>query len=506
MLRNPIVNDPSLSSVEFADEPARRKWPIVVFVLVLLLVCMLAGSYISFRNVGRSELQAAIAEVERHEPRWRLDDVEIDRAVVPEERNSARTAMGVKALLPPKWPAWEQHPSPAENNEAEAKRAALEESFQELQPPRQLSAEQIEALRAELTRAEAALVQARKLSELTEGRYPIHYSADAISTLLPYAQNTREIARLLSYDVLLRAQENDAEQALRSCRAIINAGRSVGDEPTLVSQLVRIAIRSIAVDKVQRALAQGQPSEAALRKLQQLLEKEEPEPLLLIGMRGERGGMDRLLLALESGTTSLDSVLGGPSGMESLTLRLPGSMDRQRAAMLRYLTRAVEVAKLPPGQQQHDEMQQLEAIVKTQPYLVRLLAPAFTKVFTAFERSRMELRCAVAALAAERYRHDKKRWPDTLEALCEAGYLGQVPVDLYDGKPVRLRRLDDGLLIYSIGPDGEDNGGNLDPKKPLAKGTDLGFRLWDADKRRQPPAPKPRPPDADMPPGLILPP
>ena len=42
-----------------------------------------------------------------------------------------------------------------------------------------------------------------------------------------------------------------------------------------------------------------------------------------------------------------------------------------------------------------------------------------------------------------------------------------------------------------IGPDGEDNGGKMDRQHPVTPGTDIGFRLWDVAKRRQPP-PGPR--------------
>jgi hypothetical protein len=38
-----------------------------------------------------------------------------------------------------------------------------------------------------------------------------------------------------------------------------------------------------------------------------------------------------------------------------------------------------------------------------------------------------------------------------------------------------------------------DNGGHLDRQQPTAPGSDLGFRLWDVGKRRQPPAPLPAP-------------
>jgi len=81
-----------------------------------------------------------------------------------------------------------------------------------------------------------------------------------------------------------------------------------------------------------------------------------------------------------------------------------------------------------------------------------------------------------------------------LDKLKKAGYVREALSDPYDGQPLRWLRLDDGVEVYSIGPDGEDNGGKMDRQHPLTPGTDLGFRLWDVAKRRQPPVPsKPLP-------------
>jgi hypothetical protein len=43
---------------------------------------------------------------------------------------------------------------------------------------------------------------------------------------------------------------------------------------------------------------------------------------------------------------------------------------------------------------------------------------------------------------------------------------------------LRLEQTDDALLIYSIGPDGEDDGGPVAPgKEPAAGNDDVGLRL-----------------------------
>src|SRR5207247_417513 len=98
-------------------------------------------------------------------------------------------------------------------------------------------------------------------------------------------------------------------------------------------------------------------------------------------------------------------------------------------------------------------------------------------------------RCAAAAVAAERFRQRTDQWPAAIDELVKAGLLKAVPTDPYDGRPLRLKRVADGLAIYAVGPDLADNGGNLD-RNAIKPGTDLGFRLWDVPARRQPP-PKP---------------
>jgi hypothetical protein len=132
--------------------------------------------------------------------------------------------------------------------------------------------------------------------------------------------------------------------------------------------------------------------------------------------------------------------------------------------------------------------------------LIALLMPANQKVSEAYRRSQAGLRCARVAVAAERYRRDKGRWPKTLDELTH-DYLKAVPTDPYDGKPLRYKHLADGVIVYSVGPDKEDNGGARNRNNAQAKGIDYGFRLWDVAARRQPPAEVlPMPQEAFIPP------
>jgi len=94
------------------------------------------------------------------------------------------------------------------------------------------------------------------------------------------------------------------------------------------------------------------------------------------------------------------------------------------------------------------------------------------------------LHCGILLLAVERYRRDQHGWPARLDELVPA-YLAQVPLDPFDGQPLRLTRFDNGVALYSVSPDSQGNL-SLDSAKP---GTAWGYRLWEVSKRRQPSRP-----------------
>jgi hypothetical protein len=114
----------------------------------------------------------------------------------------------------------------------------------------------------------------------------------------------------------------------------------------------------------------------------------------------------------------------------------------------------------------------------------------YVNVIQAHTRGQAALRCAIAALAAERYRRGHGRWPDSLDNLVKDGLLDAVPRDPFDGQPLHWRRLEHGPVVYSVGLDRSDDGGAAMVYRPdqTPRG-DFCFRLFDPPHRRQPPVP-----------------
>jgi len=112
------------------------------------------------------------------------------------------------------------------------------------------------------------------------------------------------------------------------------------------------------------------------------------------------------------------------------------------------------------------------------------LVPLLDHTVEVYARSVGLSRCVSVALAAERFRLQRGQFPDQAADLVP-GFLTAIPKDPFDGQPLRYRRTDNGVVIYTIGDDKVDDGGHVAPQ-PGQRGdraSDFGSRLLDPDKR-----------------------
>jgi hypothetical protein len=464
---HPVVSDPAATS---------RRWPRRLLLLagvVALVIVWLACLYWSWDR----EVRRAIAETDRIDPGWRFEEMEAVRADVPEAENSAVRILAARALMPPKWQPASPDGSPT-----------LSDRLAKLPPPQRPDDADALELRAEMEKVAKAVELARQVADLPRGRHTVTWSNDLIGTLMPHTQDAREVAHLLSLDALRRALDGDGNGAVRSCRAAVNVGRSFGDEPTAISQLVRVACVRMALRALERSLALTEADGPSLEELQRLLADEAEAPLQLIAARSDRVAYFQALEVMRTG--KLDRA---GYGLKPGAFGTTGDdlMDRWRArgceaVYLRYLNEVVEVAKLPTEEQPPRLKGLKPPPDKLPPLLEGLMRGGeWPKLAAAFHRAKADARCAVVALATERYRMAEGRWPASVNALVPR-YLPAAPNDPFDGKPLRMRQLPDGILVYTVGADRQDDGGTLNRDRPEAPGTDLGFQLWDVGQRGKP--------------------
>ena len=446
----------------------RRRFLVLLAVVFVLLA--IAGAFVfTGHEIAVNRVAEATAEQDALYSGWRLEDLEAARAPVADDDNGILVVLAAVKLLPQDRP-----------------NASLDffDSDAEQTPNEQLAFFQRLRLRVELESLNPARAEARKLATRSTGRYAIVYQRNPLGTLIPHVQEARKVTRLLMLDALLQMEDGDLAAASVSCRAALNAGRSVGDEPSSISQLVRIACVRNACKAVEHLLAQGELDDANLAALQQIIEDEAKFPGLQIAYRGDRAMMCRLLQAMADGDIALDA---GSNRQPTWSERCCTVIDRdglrvQLARGFPIWNKLVEVGETLPHLRAKP-LQELHALIAAHPRdFAALTAAPLERLETAFTRTDSYLNCLAAALAAERYRQFDRAWPPTLAALAPP-FLATAPLDVFDAQPLRYASLKDGVVIYSLCPDAK--GQVYDPDEPSPPGEGIAVRLWDVTQRKK---------------------
>ena len=476
----------------YSDIPVRRSWwrrlGWWVIVTILLFTASTLARHYWKMHLAQQELDQVIAQLDRDDPGWRLEDIEANREVIPQDENSARVVLLVAHSLPKGW------------NKDE-----VNKELDENPPNHRLREKTAGSLRASLAPLDLGLKKIQRLARMPKGRYPIHYTDDFISTLVPHVDHLRSCYDLLGRDLADKTERGQFEGALETAAAFLNATRSMGDEPLMISQLVRIAGQNLCLTRLEGLLAQGMVSDPALAKLQKVWEREIQFSSFKHAIRAERAGLQIACQSLSDGKVFLDELSGKKNYQPSWYDRINHFLARpmfleSQSWLLKSMTKALPTLDGSLSDQRDAmELFTVEARDPNTPIVGKLLVPPYQKVWEAQARSLTKINSALAAFAVERYRLKYNRWPEKLEELCPE-LLSSVPVDPFDGGPLFFKSTDDGKVIYSRGPQGKMNGDYWErpPSRRDQKDASYEFRLWNPESRRLPPLPAPKDPDEEI--------
>jgi hypothetical protein len=90
-----------------------------------------------------------------------------------------------------------------------------------------------------------------------------------------------------------------------------------------------------------------------------------------------------------------------------------------------------------------------------------VFAPALARASELSHRTKVKTEALVTTIAAIRYKRAHGDYAESLDRLLEADLLKKLPMDPYSDGPLVYRRTDDGFVLYSLGADFEDDGGEV---------------------------------------------
>lgn len=308
---------------------------------------------------------------------------------------------------------------------------------------------------------------------------------------LPPTNRVRVISALLAYDTHLAAQEGDGERAQRNLVAILDLAAQLRHRDFLITDLVSMGITLQAVNTASRVLI-ASPEHFDDRFIAEYSHRLSAfrVPGDLITFEGERIVFQQLLQNVFTDDGNGDGrITAGLTSHVYLSQAAADPMNEDVNAA--QLTRAAAFAAAPaalftvasrkqmlerydqslsvlessldrPFRESRETLEKLWADhngATSMRYVFADLAfPSFARTFSSTERVLAQVDATVIAFAIERWRREHGRYPESLDALVPV-YLPAVPPDRVDGEPVRYLLKEGKPVIYSVGSDGDDDGG-----------------------------------------------
>jgi hypothetical protein len=437
-----------------------------------------------------SRLWAAVAVADRDDPHWRLADLMAAREAVPDAVNGAIPVAEAAAKLPNPWPP---APGPAEAAGELTFRAAFDRATN-AEGPARLDDETLAVLRTELAVRADALAVARKLAGFARGRLEVVIAPNILDTKYEETNDARRVARLLQADAIVAAHDGRPDDAIAACRAMLGVGRTIGDEPGEIPQLVRGAIDRASVHTILATLAWGEPSAEALAAAERDVLTALAEPIERHALGGERALSFEMFERFKSDPSLLSSDKDKPTPGFLSVAWLP-FLAWQQVLLLEWSNELAAIAERPTPEwlpavaewQARFEAREASRVSSGFGVLAFLLAPTSADMFEHWMSRRAYLGTAAIILAAERRRMETGEWPGALAEI-PMDTLPEPPLDPYTEEPFRLRHAEGRLRVYSPGPNLKDEGGAYDLKtwKDKIGRDDVGTYAYDPELRGRP--------------------
>lgn len=302
--------------------------------------------------------------------------------------------------------------------------------------------------------------------------------------LLPYLNELRRMSRVLHADAMQAAADGDWETFVADNTAIIGLADHAREHPVLIGDLVSFAILAIAFDDLNEVLHK-QPqilTDGHLRDLAHRIASFAGGGVLRTRLEGERmffrdfvqraytdngrgdGRFTSAGTALFESYQITDQLLGHNFQPAAPLITLLAASRKDVMAEHDRIMDAMEANAAKPLWQWKDLADGTIERYMSSPWLrmryapIAFLTPAVSKAMFYGELASQRRDAILVVIALELHRRRYGAWPTSLTELAPA-LLPQVPIDRFDGQLIRYRLTDGKPLIYSVGTDRDDDGG-----------------------------------------------
>ena len=296
-------------------------------------------------------------------------------------------------------------------------------------------------------------------SQKPKCRFDLEYEKGGANITMPHLNSMRDAVRFLCLRALVEVEEGNLEEAFNVLLVGLKISNHLKDEPTLVSQLVRVACDNIIIECIESiAGSKGIPIEKVKLIINELSYHTYIEPFIK-AMDGERvhfgiWTFERVLRGEFSVWRSCgcwdvpldvaiyESSLNKPALKRDFIWYLTLFSNMQEKHNLLYYEIAASIQE-----------EKIEKQIPRYCFFTKILLPAYNRARETMAKHKANIEVCKTGLVLKIYKTENGAYPETLSSLSE------VPVDPFSGKELIYKKSGDGFILYSLGPDMKDDGG-----------------------------------------------
>ena len=329
--------------------------------------------------------------------------------------------------------------------------------------------------------------------------------------LIPHLAKTKSLSAWLGGVIQLALREGRKQDAITNLRCQIRLPRLMAEDEVLISELVRVAIGAIARTDTWEALQSNDWNDEELTTVQDAWQTQHFAEAMSRSLEWELVSLKltheqlrasneetyQLFDVFANAATFFSSILSGDelegSQEGGLWERIPFNEElaefwrrqiycrvwrfawshqaelhdlkvvHQALGLMREAAAAGSCDSIKGKLVTFEEAEDRQSFYNRVRFSGFGAAGTYSKAIVKAMRAETERSLCLTAIALKRYSLRDGKMPGTLDALVP-DFLASVPVDYMDGKPVKYHPSEDGsVVLYSVGEDGRDDGGDLTP-------------------------------------------
>ena len=309
--------------------------------------------------------------------------------------------------------------------------------------------------------------------------------AEPIVNFVALRSVAQTLAQRTKCYLLLGQPENALQELtlLNDLRRLAGGGRD-GKPMSLVTAMINVAIAGLYLDVITDGFEKHAWGESQLVSLQEQLAQINLLPLVVDAYRSGRAGFCRLLEKLSPPEVLARFDVPNPF-FQMRRLMVRGWFYQNMATIARLYQNAIDcvdltndVVSLQKVDYARREVEALKTHHGPYTFLAAIAVPNVSKALqtTALDQTLVNEAQIVCALG--RYHLAHGQYPETLDTLVPQ-FIGKIPHDIIGGQPLKYHRTDDGkFLLYSIGWNETDDGGQVVLKKDGTEDREKGDWVW----------------------------